>query len=81
MQQRTLSTCLAAGIFALAMAQGAAAAGPATPQTAPGQPPIVGEAARDFTLTQVDGKAVTLSALQKSGPVVVIMLRGWVGYQ
>jgi len=44
-------------------------------------PPAVGDAARDFTLTRLDGQPVSLSALAKSGPVVVLMLRGWVGYQ
>jgi peroxiredoxin len=41
----------------------------------------VGDAARDFTLSRMDGKAITLSALTGQGPVVVLMLRGWVGYQ
>jgi len=50
-------------------------------QAAIAQPPVVGEMARDFTLDRTDGKAVSLSALRKSGPVVVLMLRGWVGYQ
>jgi len=38
--------------------------------------PAVGDKARDFTLSRVDGKPITLSALRKSGPVVVLMLRG-----
>lgn len=45
------------------------------------QPPAVGEAARDFTLNRIDGKPIALSALTTQGPVVVLMLRGWVGYQ
>ena len=56
----------------------AAASGQAA---APAAPPAVGEAARDFTLSRIDGKPITLSALAKEGPVVVLMLRGWVGYQ
>jgi hypothetical protein len=55
--------------------------GGAFAQNAPPAPPAVGDAARDFTLHRLDGQAVTLSALEKSGPVVVLMLRGWVGYQ
>lgn len=49
--------------------------------SAQGAPPVVGEKARDFTLTRIDGKKVQLTALAKNGPVVVLMLRGWVGYQ
>lgn len=44
-------------------------------------PPIVGEQARDFTLRRLDGRNIQLSVLLKQGPVVMLMLRGWVGYQ
>lgn len=50
-------------------------------QSIPAAPPAVGESARDFTLRGLDGQAVALSSLEKSGPVVVLVLRGWVGYQ
>lgn len=53
----------------------------AQPPGAAGQPPAVGDRARDFTLNRLDGKPITLSALTQEGPVVLIMLRGWVGYQ
>ena len=43
--------------------------------------PKVGDRAPDFTLVQIDGKKLTLSAEVKSGPVVLIVGRGWVGYQ
>lgn len=43
--------------------------------------PRVGDKAPDFTLAQIDGKKLTLSAELKSGPVVLIVGRGWVGYQ
>jgi peroxiredoxin len=56
-------------------------AGAADHATAPASPPAVGDTVRDFTLTRVDGKPITLSALTKDGPVVMILLRGWVGYQ
>ena len=44
-------------------------------------PPSVGEKMKDFTLAKLDGSKVSLSGLMKTGPVVVVMLRGWVGYQ
>ena len=43
--------------------------------------PRVGDKAPDFTLAQIDGKKLTLSAELTSGPVVLIVGRGWVGYQ
>jgi peroxiredoxin Q/BCP len=43
--------------------------------------PAVGDKAADFTLNTLDDKKVQLSELLKSGPVVVVQLRGWVGYQ
>ena len=53
---------------------------PATTQAAATQP-AVGDKAPDFTLKTIDGKAVQLSELTKSGPVAIVQLRGWVGYQ
>jgi peroxiredoxin Q/BCP len=44
-------------------------------------PPAVGETAKDFSLTAVDGEKVELSRLRKEGPVVLIVLRGYPGYQ
>ena len=43
--------------------------------------PKIGDKAPDFTLTQIDGSQLTLSTELKSGPVVLIVGRGWVGYQ
>jgi len=43
--------------------------------------PNVGDRAPDFTLAQIDGKKLALSAELKRGPVVLIVGRGWVGYQ
>ena len=43
--------------------------------------PKVGDHAPDFTLAQIDGKKLTLSTELRSGPVVLIVGRGWVGYQ
>lgn len=58
--------------FLLAAAHGAASVA---------APANVGDKAPDVTLAQIDGKALTLSAELKSGPVVLIVGRGWVGYQ
>ena len=44
-------------------------------------PPNVGDKAPDFTLAQIDGRKLTLSAEFARGPVVLIVGRGWVGYQ
>ena len=44
-------------------------------------PPAVGETAKDFSLSAVDGEKVELSRLRKEGPVVLIVLRGYPGYQ
>jgi thioredoxin-dependent peroxiredoxin len=43
--------------------------------------PDVGDKAPDFTLAQIDKKKLALSAELKSGPVVLVVGRGWVGYQ
>jgi len=49
--------------------------------SAQGPLPAAGDKAKDFTLAKLDGSKVSLSQLEKSGPVVLLMLRGWVGYQ
>jgi peroxiredoxin len=54
---------------------------PASTQPMRMKPPAVGEKAPDFTLKTLDDKNVELAELLKTGPVVVIELRGWVGYQ
>ena len=43
--------------------------------------PKVGEKAPDFTLKTLDMKEVKLSKVIEDGPAVVVMLRGWPGYQ
>src|SRR4051794_21831986 len=48
---------------------------------AKGATPKVGEPAADFALPTVSDKEVKLSELRAQGPVVLIVLRGWVGYQ
>lgn len=44
-------------------------------------PPRVGEPAPAFTLNTLDGKSVSLKELTPKKPVVLLMLRGWPGYQ
>lgn len=44
-------------------------------------PPQVSESAPNFQLKTPEGKQVTLTNLQKEGPVVVVVLRGFPGYQ
>ncbi len=48
---------------------------------APPSPPVVGSKAPDFSLSSVSGKTVRLSDLQGKGPVVLVVLRGFPGYQ
>lgn len=44
-------------------------------------PPKVGERAPDFQLQMLTGRSVRLSDLTSEGKVVLIVLRGWPGYQ
>lgn len=43
--------------------------------------PKVGDKARDFVLQSLDGATVRLSEEVARGPVVLVVLRGWPGYQ
>lgn len=43
--------------------------------------PMKGDVAQDFTLNTLDGKAVELKELTAKQPVVLVVLRGWPGYQ
>lgn len=49
--------------------------------TAAEKPPAVGEAAKDFELASLNGEKVKLSRLTHDGPVVLVVLRGYPGYQ
>lgn len=53
----------------------------ATPVKAEVKIPAIGEAAPDFRLPTLQGEAVQLSKLIGDGPVVLIVLRGYPGYQ
>jgi peroxiredoxin len=43
--------------------------------------PTVGERAPEFQLTTVDGRTLRLSETTSNGPVVLLVLRGYPGYQ
>jgi len=45
------------------------------------KPPAVGDIASDFTLSSIDGERVQLLNLLNKGPVVLLVLRGFPGYQ
>ena len=47
----------------------------------PPKAPPVGEKAPEFSLKTLDDKTVKLDSLTAEQPVVLIMLRGWPGYQ
>jgi thioredoxin-dependent peroxiredoxin len=52
---------------------------PAHPASA--TPPRVGDAAPDFTLQTPAGESIRLAPLNEKGQVVLVVLRGWPGYQ
>lgn len=49
--------------------------------TASAAPPAVGDTAPDFTLSSLDGRPTKLSAVLADGPAVLVVLRGFPGYQ
>ena len=73
-----------AAIFVLAVAISLARAGQATqmaPMAGSAGTPTVGQKAPDFSLGAVDGATVRLSSEVARGPVILVVLRGWPGYQ
>ena len=80
-----LRILLALQAFTAALAvssSGCLAEGPTTsPAPSAGMTPKVGDKAADHVLKDVDGNEVRLSDRLKTGPVVVVVLRGWPGYQ
>src|SRR5689334_16147191 len=44
-------------------------------------PPRIGEQAQDFALSDIQGNHFSLSDALKRGPVVLVVLRGYPGYQ
>ena len=68
------------GAIVMCVTAVSAAPGPATkPSTAPA-PPGIGEGAPDFILKSIDDKTIVLQEINAAGPVVLVVLRGWVGY-
>lgn len=49
--------------------------------TSRGEPPKVGEMAPDFALSRLDGASARLSELAAKDRIVLVVLRGWPGYQ
>ncbi len=45
------------------------------------EPPKVGDTAPGFTLKTLDDETVRLADVLEKGPVVLVVLRGWPGYQ
>lgn len=70
---RPLFTSLAAAVAALVTTATQPAAGAATPQ--------VGDLAPNFSLKTLDDKVVELKTLAAKRPVLLVVLRGWPGYQ
>jgi len=62
-------------------AQSRAADQPSASEQTSAAVPKVGDKAADHTLDDVDGKPVRFSEQLKNGPLVVVVLRGWPGYQ
>ncbi len=67
-------------LFVILAALGAASASKAVADEKPAQPKV-GDKAKDFELAAIDGEKVKLSELVKEGPVVLLLLRGYPGYQ
>ncbi|MEO5987825.1 MAG: peroxiredoxin family protein [Candidatus Eisenbacteria bacterium] len=73
--QRLFGTGLAAAVLVAMLGIGTcSAAGMA-------KPPAVGEKARTFALKELGGGTVRLAQFTKVSPVVLVMLRGYPGYQ
>ena len=78
----TTTVRLAAGVALTVMAWAGSSVTPARARQAqPASPPAVGAPAPDFTLTALDGTTLRLATSLAQGPVVLIVGRGWVGYQ
>jgi thioredoxin-dependent peroxiredoxin len=53
----------------------------AKPTLAADNPPAVGDQAPEFKLSSLDGGQVELAQLRSAGPIVLVVLRGYPGYQ
>jgi peroxiredoxin len=52
-----------------------------TVEKTPGTPPKIGDTAPDFELKDLKGASIKLSSMVEKGPVVLVQLRGYPGYQ
>lgn len=77
--RRVAHAALAAAVFSALTATVPSAH--ATPATQPTGRPAVGQRAPDFSLQALDGASVRLETEVARGPVVLVVLRGWPGYQ
>jgi thioredoxin-dependent peroxiredoxin len=71
--------CKSAALAVVLLVSSAVAGAQALPMA--GTTPKVGEKAADFALQSLDGATVRLSEEVPRGPVVLVVLRGWPGYQ
>jgi peroxiredoxin len=69
--KKNFSYCLALAFLIGPLSSGLSAA----------TPPKIGDRAPDFTLSTLDHKKVRLNELTEAGNVVLVVLRGWPGYQ
>ena len=86
-----LGACLTSAGITMLQAKSQGTMAPAKPTMAPANPmpamgmamssPMVGHKAPDFALMSIDGATVRLSTEVARGPVVLVVLRGWPGYQ
>ncbi|HAH44287.1 peroxiredoxin family protein [Gimesia sp.] len=75
---KTLRSFTAMMLFFIIQCGNLSAADPAIKETAM---PAVGDTAKDFQLATPQGEKVSLSQQLKKGPVVLLVLRGYPGYQ
>ena len=75
------TTALLIGCGTAPVADAQTADAPPTTETKAATPPQVGDTAPDFELEAIGGEKVKLSETLKQGPVVLVMLRGFPGYQ
>jgi thioredoxin-dependent peroxiredoxin len=68
-------------VMVLLLLVGALTVARAAAQSELTKPPAVGDKAPDFVLNDLDGAPVSLGEQLKHGPAVVIVLRGYPGYQ
>jgi peroxiredoxin len=85
-ESKNMSRCLRKvtfdGLFTASVLVAAlAAVSPIIAAGALGRAPKLGEKAPPFSLPDLDGQRVTLEGELTHGPVVLVLLRGWPGYQ